>query len=148
MMMRHMMMSMPPNRAMLPVLVGALFLGACWLVANWLSPTYAAAIIGALVSSAACFVMLVAMPRATQLSLFGAAVGITADGAYATFTDQTPVTVANGLVRLAHGLGKAVGIVATDAGAQQLAVIPIGVWSFILCTVAIMGASFLVKHDA
>jgi len=112
-----------------------------------MSPNYAAALIGALVSAAACFVMLVAMPRATQLSLFGAAVGVTADGAYATFTDQTPVTIANGLVRLADGLGKAVGLITANAGIGDVMVIPVGVWSFILCTVAIMGASFLVTHD-
>jgi hypothetical protein len=93
--------------------------------------------------------MLVAMPRATQISLFGAAIGVTADGAYANFTDQTPVTVASGLVHLATSLGKAVGLVAANAvpGSGALTTIPIGVWSFIICSIVIMGASFLIKHD-
>jgi hypothetical protein len=56
--------------------------------------------------------------------------------------------IASGLVRLADSLGKAVGLIATDAGTGQLTIIPIGIWSFILCTIAIMGASFLIKHDA
>jgi hypothetical protein len=142
------MLSAPPGRAGIPVFIGIVFLGLCWFVATWIAPNYAAGIIGILVSSAACFVMLVAMPRAAQLSLFGAAVGVTADGAYATFTDQTPITIASGLVRLADSLGKAVGLIATDAGTGQLTIIPIGIWSFILCTIAIMGASFLIKHDA
>jgi hypothetical protein len=140
-------LSMPLTRAAATVLIGLLFLGLCWCVARWMSPNYAAATIGTLVSSGASLVMLVAMPRAMQLSLFGAALGITADGAYATFTDQTPITIANGLVRLANSLGKAVGLIAADAGIGPLTVIPIGVWSFILCMIAIMGASFLVKHD-
>ena len=142
------MLSAPPGRAGIPVFIGIVFLGLCWFVATWIAPNYAAGIIGILVSSAACFVMLVAMPRAAQLSLFGAAVGVTADGAYATFTDQTPITIASGLVRLADSLGKAVGLIATDAGTGQLTIIPIGIWSFILCTIAIMGESFLIKHDA
>ena len=89
------------------------------------------------------------MRRSFQLGLIGMVTGVAADGGYAQLTDQTPVTVANGIVRLAEGLIKGVGIAATSAGANVLASnsIKIGVWSFIVCTIAIMGASFLVKHE-
>lgn len=142
-------LSVRPRSAWIPVVVGLGFLVICLGVAVFFPPSYAAGIVGLLVSAGACFVMLVAMPRAAQLSLFGAAVGVTADGAYANFTDQTPVTLANALVHLATSLVKAVGIVAENAlpGTGALTAIPIGVWTFILGSIAIMGASFLIKHD-
>jgi hypothetical protein len=127
--------------------IGLMFVAVCVALALLLPLKLAAGLIGGVVSASACFVMLVAMPRSAQTSLFGVALGISSDGAYAVITDQTPVTIANALVSFARGLTNAFGIVTTDAGLDVSNVIPISVWSFILCTVAIMGASFLVKHD-
>jgi hypothetical protein len=78
----------------------------------------------------------------------GAAIGVSADGAYAGFTDQTPVIIANALVKLAHGIGQGVGLIATDAGSHiDSSILPVGVWSFIGASVIFMGASFFIEHD-
>jgi hypothetical protein len=129
------------------VLTGLGFVIVCFCVIIVFPPKYASCLLGLLVSCAACFVMICVMPRAAQLGLVGAAVGVSADGAYANLTDQTPVTIATALVNLANGLAKAVGLIASDAKLEIMEFIPLGVWSFILCTVAIMGASFLIKHN-
>ena len=87
------------------------------------------------------------MPRATQVSIMGAAIGVSADAGYAEVNDQTPVTVANALVKVADSLTKSIGIITADAHVAITEVTPIFVWSLILATIVFMGLSFLIKHD-
>jgi hypothetical protein len=120
---------------------------ACIAAADFLPAVYASIIIGLLIAAAASYVMLVAMTRGMQLSILGAAIGVSADGAYAKLTDQTPLTIANGIVNVANSLMQSTGLIATSAGIQVTATIPIAVWSFVLGMAAIMLASFLFKHE-
>ena len=76
-----------------------------------------------------------------------AAIGVSADAGYAKLNDETPVTVANALVKLADALAKGIGLIAADAHVSVAEVTPNFVWSLILSTVVFMGLSFLVKHD-
>jgi hypothetical protein len=138
--------SAEPSSAVKAVVAGSLFVLACVVAALSFSATWAAAIMGFFVAAALSFIVLVAMPRSVQLSIFGAAIGISADGAYAKLTDQTPVTVANALISLATSMIKAVSDVGASMGAEAIAVAPIAVWSFMIFTIAIMGASFLIDH--
>ena len=136
-----------PKRAGTPIVSGILFLSVCWLVCHFLPPFYAAIILGVLVASVVCFVVLMAMPRGTQISIMGAAVGVSADAGYAKFNDETPITVANALVKLADSLTKGMGLITTDAHVNVNHVTPSFVWAFIFSTIVFMGLSFLVKHD-
>ena len=136
-----------PKRAGTPIGLGILFLLICWLLAQYLPPLYAAIILGVLVSAVVCFVVLMAMPRGTQISIMGAAVGVSADAGYAKFNDETPITVANALVKLADTLTKSIGLVTSDAHINIDQVTPSFVWAFIFSTIVFMALSFLVKHD-
>jgi hypothetical protein len=79
----------------------------------------------------------------------GSGYGVSADAGYAKLNDQTPITVANGLVKLADALTKSVGLIAADAQVSMVAgVTPYFVWAFIISIIVFMGFSFLIKHDA
>jgi hypothetical protein len=137
-----------PMVATIPIIVGALFLGVASGVGVFLPMWIAALVLGVLVSAAVCYVIIVAMPRATQISLMGVAMGVSADAGYAQLNDQTPITVANGLVKLADALTKSVGLIAADAQVSMVAgVTPYFVWAFIISIIVFMGFSFLIKHD-
>ena len=148
--MRLMSMDSPdgPKRARTPIIYGLIVIAVLVAIVSVLPPVIAAIAIGILISAVVCYVVLMAMPRATQISIMGAAIGISADAGYAQVNDQTPVTVANGLIKMADSLVKAVGLVSTDAHVNVADVSVFGVWSFILSMIVFMGLSFLVKHDA
>ena len=88
------------RRAATPIIYGIAFLAVAVVVAAFLPMWLAAPVLGLLVSAAFCYVVLMAMPRVTQITLMGAAMGVSADAGYAKFTDQTPITVANGLASI------------------------------------------------
>jgi hypothetical protein len=136
-----------PKRAGTPIGLGIILLIIAALVTVFVPALIAAIILGVMVSAVVCYVVMMAMPRSTQLSIMGAAIGISADASYAKLSDETPVTVANGLIRLADGLTKSIGLIAADAQVVVTNVTPQFVWSFILSTVVFMGLSFLVTHD-
>jgi hypothetical protein len=136
-----------PVIAGVPILFGLVFIGIIAALIIYFPAKSASIAIGITTSACVCYIMIKSMPRAMQISLMGAAIGVSADGAYAGFTDQTPVTIANALVKLANGIGQGVGLIATNAGSQIDSIIPVGVWSFIGATVVFMGASFLIEHD-
>ena len=100
------------GQAAKPIIFGIVFLIVAQAIVFFFPMWIAAPVLGVLVSAAVCYVILVAMPRATQVSLMGAAIGVSADASYAKLNDQTPVTIANGLVKLADALTKSVGLVA------------------------------------
>jgi hypothetical protein len=109
---------------------------------------WAAIMTGVIVSAILCLVALVAMPRAMQTSIMGAALGISMDGAYAKLSDQTPVTIANALVSVAKNIAQGVGIVSEAADIAIVEkTVNAGVWAFILATAVFMLLSFLIKHD-
>jgi len=93
-----------PRCAGTPIGLGVFILVLAGLLVKSLSATYAAIAIGVLAATVASFVVLMAMPRAMQISIMSAAIGVSADAGYAKINDETPVTVANGLVKLADGL--------------------------------------------
>jgi hypothetical protein len=94
------------------------------------------------------YVVFIAMPRAMQISIMGAALGVTADAGYARLNDQTPITIANALVKLADSMIKSVGLIAADAQVGGIAAVtPTFVWAFIISLIFFMGFSFLVDHD-
>jgi hypothetical protein len=127
-----------PRRAATPIILGIAFLAVAVAAATFLPMRIAAPVLGVLVSAAVCYVIIVAMPRATQVSLMGAAIGVSADASYAKLSDQTPVTIANGLVKLADALTKSIGLVAADAQVSMVAgVTPYFVWAFINPSISI-----------
>jgi len=136
-----------PKRAGTPIALGVFLLALAIGVVNVLPAFFAAGVLGVLVSAVVCFVILMTMPRATQVSIMGAAIGVSADAGYAEVNDQTPVTVANALVKVADSLTKSIGIITADAHVAITEVTPIFVWSLILATIVFMGLSFLIKHD-
>jgi hypothetical protein len=136
-----------PKRALIPVSGGVAALVACWVAFQLLSPHLAGAAVGLVAAALVSAAILIAMPRGTQLGVFGAALGVSLDGGYALVTEQTPVTIANGLINIFTALTKAVGIVADGAGPEYLAAIKWGVWTFILAIMLIMICSFFIKHD-
>jgi hypothetical protein len=134
-------------RAAIPIIIGALFLGLGLAAVDFLPGMGAAIAVGLLVSAGFSYVVLIAMPRATQLSLMGAAIGVSADAGYAKLNDQTPITVANALVKMADSITEGVGLIAADAKVNLPDLTPWGVWAFILSLIAFMGFSFLIRHD-
>lgn len=136
-----------PKRAGTPIGLGVAALVIAGLLVWYLPPFMAAIALGVMVSAITCFVILIAMPRATQISIMGAAIGVSADASYAKLSDQAPVTVANALVRLADALTASVGLIAADAHVSVAEVTPTFVWSFILSMIVFMGLSFLITHD-
>ncbi len=140
----------PMDIAAIPIVLGIILVGICALVIWKFPPFYAGVSVGVIVTAFVWLLILTKMPRATQLSLFGAAFGIGADGAYAKFTDQMPVTVANGLVRLAGELSKGVHLIASNAGGGggDSAFITPAVWTSIACSIAIGASSFFITHES
>ena len=135
------------RRAAKPIIGGVALIAILFGVGMVFPPAVAASLAGVLISAVVCFVVLIAMPRAAQISAMGAALGISADAGYAKLNNQSPVTVANGLTDLADSLINGIGIVAKDAHVAVSQAVPFGVWAFILSMIAFMGLSFLIKHD-
>ncbi len=135
-------------RAVVPIVSGIVLLAISVAVAEFLPIRIAAVVLGILFSAAFSYVVLVAMPRAMQISIMGAALGVTADAGYARLNDQTPITIANALVKLADSMIKGVGLIAADAQVGGISTVtPTFVWAFIISLIFFMGFSFLVDHD-
>lgn len=138
------------NRSSAFLVIGAGVAFAALVVAPWLllPAMWAAGITGILVSALLCLVALIAMPRAMQIGIMGAFIGVSMDGAYAKLSDATPVTMANALVDLARNIAQAIDIIngETEIAAAQ-ATINTGIWAFILSTIVFMLLSFLIRHD-
>ena len=116
-------------------------------IVRLLPPVVSACLLGILIAAVVAYVALIAMPRAAQISIIGAALGVTADGGYAKLSQETPVTIANGIVKLADALVTGLGLIAKDAHVAFENAAPYGVWSFILSMAVFMLLSFLIKHD-
>ena len=136
-----------PKRARNVIGIGLILLFVGVGIVKWLPPVVSACVLGIMVAAVMAYVALMAMPRAAQLSIMGAALGVTADGGYAKLSQETPVTIANGIVKLADGLVTGLGLIAKDAHVTFAHAAPYGVWSFILAMAVFMLLSFLIKHD-
>jgi hypothetical protein len=135
-------------RAGVPIIAGVILLAISAAIAEFLPIQIAAVALGILFSAAFSYVVFIAMPRAMQISIMGAALGVTADAGYARLNDQTPITIANALVKLADSMIKSVGLIAADAQVGGIAAVtPTFVWAFIISLIFFMGFSFLVDHD-
>jgi hypothetical protein len=126
-------------------------------VAIYLLPGRTAAIIvGVIVAAILTYFMLRGFERATQIAILWLAIGITADAAYARVNDQTPVTIASALVKLAEAIIKlgdiiirSLGIPAvpvTRAGPASLSVAPEFVWAFILSLILFMAFTLMRRN--
>lgn len=134
-------------RAMVPIAIGLLIIYIFFVFLSLLPGKSSAIAVGILSSVVICYVVLMAMPRATQFSIMGAALGVSADAGYAKMNEETPITIANALVKLTNSIVKAIDIVSVESGGEIIDLVPYGVWSFILSSIVFMILSFLVKHD-
>jgi hypothetical protein len=77
----------------------------------------------------------------------GAAIGVSTDAGYAKLNGETPVTIANALVKLADSMATGAGIVAADAHVNTIGFMTHFVWALILSAVVFMAFSFIIKQD-
>jgi len=113
----------------------------------------AAVIVGVIAAAILSYYLSRNVERTTQIALLWLSIGVSADAAYAKINDQTPITVASTLVRLAEAIIKLGDIVirslgvpiAADARARSAAatgsVAPEFVWAFILALVVFLAFS-------
>lgn len=117
---------------------------------GWFLPSRTAAVIlGGLAGAVAAYFVLNRARHTVKIAIMWAAIGVTADAAYAKLNDQGQVTIANalmklvdGLVKLGDALVKSSGIVAVDARTKIAAVTPDFVWALILSLILFMWLSF------
>jgi hypothetical protein len=130
------------KEALAPFVRVILFLGIAALIIWFLPARVAAILLGVLAALAFSYFLVRRMPRAHQLAMFWAIIAVSADAAYAKLNDQTPVTVANALMKLAEGAAKladaivrGAGITAVDTRLKIATVTPDFVWTLILCAI-------------
>jgi hypothetical protein len=141
--------------ALAPFARAVLFVVTAVLIV-WFAPARAAAILLGVLVAGALYVFLVRkLPHARQLAFLWAAIAVSADAACAKLNDQTPVTMANALMKLAEGaakladsLLKGVGIAAAGTQVKIAAVIPDFVWTLILCAILFAWLGFSGKERA
>jgi hypothetical protein len=147
-------------REILPtVLVVIAVIAAGAAVIYFLPGRTAAIIVGIIVAAALTYFLLRGFAQSTQIALLWLAVGITADAAYARVNDQTPLTIASALVKLAEAVIKlgdimirSLGIPAVaDRGGRAAAAAPVSVapefvWAFILALVVFLAFSLMRKE--
>jgi hypothetical protein len=135
------------KRAAIPIVSGIILLAVAYAIIVLFSAFVAALLLGVLASTVVSYVILMAMPRVAQITIMGAAIGVSSDAGYAQLNDKTPVTVATGLVKLAGSLIKSITLISNDARVNIAAVTPVFVWAFILSMAVFMLLSFLITHD-
>jgi hypothetical protein len=115
-------------------------------VAIWFLPQRTAAVILGILAAVALSIFVVrGLQRTTQIALLWLSLGVVADAAYAKLNDQTPVTVANLLVRLGESMVKLIevvirsfGIGGADLRAKMTAVAPEFIWALLLTTTLLL----------
>jgi hypothetical protein len=136
------------------LMVAAVIAGGA--VAIYLLPgRTAAVIIGVIVAAILSYYLSANFQRTTQIALLWLAVGVSADAAYAKINDQTPVTIATSLVRLAEAIIKLGDIVirslgvplVADSRARTASVAPEFVWAFILALVFFLAFRLMRSED-
>lgn len=105
----------------------------------------AAVILGILAGIALTMLVLRNLQRMTQIAMLWLSLGVIADAAYARLNDQTPVTIANLVVKLGESMVKLVEIVVRSFGvggpdlrAKMTAVAPDFVWALILTATVVL----------
>jgi hypothetical protein len=136
------------------LLVVAVIVGGAVVI--WFLPGRTAAIIvGIIMAALLTWFLLRSFERVTQIAILWLAIGITADAAYARVNDQTPVTIASALVKLAEAIIKLGNIMIGSLGLPMapglrpspVSVAPEFVWAFILALIVFMAFS-LIRRDA
>jgi hypothetical protein len=136
------------------LLVLAVIVGGAVVI--WFLPGRTAAIIvGIVMAALLTWFRLRSFERVTQIAILWLAIGITADAAYARVNDQTPVTIASALVKLAEAIIKLGNIMIGSLGLpatpglrpSPISVAPEFVWAFILALIVFMAFS-LIRRDA
>jgi hypothetical protein len=115
-------------------------------LAIWFLPHKTAAVILGILAGIALSVFVVrGFERTTQIAMLWLSLGVVADAAYAKLNDQTPVTIANLVVRLAESMVKLVevvirsfGVGGPDLRAKMTAVAPEFVWALFLVTTLLL----------
>jgi hypothetical protein len=141
-------------REALPTILVVVAVVAGGAVAIYLLPGRTAAIIvGVIVAAILTFLLLRGFERATQVAILWLAIGVTADAAYARVNDQTPITIASALVKLAEAIIKlgdivirSLGIPAMPVartGPSPISVAPEFVWAFILSLILFMAFTLM-----
>jgi hypothetical protein len=109
----------------------------------------AAAVLGILAGAVLGYNVMTGARYAVQIAVLWAAIGVTADAAYARLNDQAPVTVAGALtkvidacVKLSEPLIKGVGLAAANPRAKVEAVAPDFVWALILSLIVTIAIVF------
>ena len=133
-------------KQILPTILVVILALAGAAAAIYLLPNRTAAVIlGVLAAAALSTYVLRGLERTTQLAITWLTVGVVADAAYAKLNDQTPVTVAGALVKVAEGavklievLIRSIGIGGPNVQKQMASVAPDFVWALILTTPLLM----------
>jgi hypothetical protein len=146
-------------REVLPtvLIVLAVVVGGALVI--WFLPSRTAAIIvGIVVAALLSYFILQNLDRITQVAILWLGIGITADAAYARVNDQTPVTIASALVKLAEAIIKlgniminSLGIPAVNADPRfraggPVSVAPEFVWALILGLVVLLAFNLLRRN--
>ena len=147
------------QQALPTVLLVVAVIGGGALAIYLLPGRTAAIIVGVIVAAILVYFLARTLERVTQIALLWLAIGITADAAYARVNDQTPVTIASALVKLAESIIKlgdivirslgipAIPIDARRAAAAPGSVAPEFVWAFILALIVFLAASLIRNED-
>lgn len=137
-----------------PVMVALVFAAICGGLIWAFQARTAAVLIGILTATAYYYLVLHTASRAVQLSVFWASLAITADAAYAKLNDLAPVTIINGiakladaLVKLGEGIVRSVGVPTGEARIKMSSVTPDFFWALILTIILLMVINFMVKRN-
>ena len=148
-------------RESLPAILVVVAIVAGGAVAIYLLPGRTAAVlIGVIAAAILTFYLTRNAQRSTQIALLWLAIGVSADAAYAKINDQTPVTIASTLVRLAESIIKLGDIVIRGLGVPvivdargrtaSIATASVAlefVWAFILALVLCLAFSLIRSEE-
>ncbi len=132
-----------------PFAAAAAFLAVAVALIVYAPPRTAAAVLGILAGTVLGYNLMTGARLGVQIAVQWAAIGVTADAAYARLNDVAPVTVAGMLikavdacVKLSEPLIKGVGLAGANPRVKVDAVAPDFVWALILSLIVTMAIVF------
>ena len=134
-----------------PILVLLILFGLAIAIVIFLPPRGAAALVGILAGASLSYGLIAQARKTVRIAVLWAGIAVTADAAYARLNDQTPVTLANALMKIADAavklsdpLIRGLGLTAGDPRVKVGAVAPDFVWALVLSLITLIAIDFAV----